>query len=67
MRINVSESGSSQVLWYKVIVYPLYAIFLYLNPIFIQERFLTDDEIVEHIVVYIRSNGMRIFSLKTPY
>ncbi|KAI0702668.1 hypothetical protein C8Q76DRAFT_229982 [Earliella scabrosa] len=31
MRINVSEEGSSKVVWYK-------------------ERFLTDDEILEHIV-----------------
>jgi len=52
MRINISENGSNKVLWYKVII------FLYQRSsgsliVFVQERFLTDDEIVEHIVVYI--------------
>lgn len=50
MRVNVRAEGADQVLWYKVGDRTLEG-YLRLKSAPVQERFLSDDEIVEHIVV----------------
>lgn len=48
MRVNITQEGSEQVLWYKVSKSGLGANY---NLNISKEGFLSDDEIVEHIVV----------------
>lgn len=48
MRVNVKEEGKDQVLWYKVSSSSDWLLSI-LTPM--QERFLSDDEIIEHVVV----------------
>ena len=63
-RVNVSEEKSERVIWYKVgIIRPAYRMLNW--PSHCQERFLTDDEIVEHIVVRSDSTAIPQRSLLT--
>lgn len=51
MRVNISEEGSDRVIWYKASI----CIIGYQADInlagCVKERFLADDEIIEHFVV----------------
>jgi hypothetical protein len=50
-RVNVAEEKSERVIWYKVwsILCPSHKYHILSQPR--QERYLTDNEIVEHVVV----------------
>ena len=51
MRVNISEEGSDRVIWYKASVCIIRCQAAINSAGCVKERFLADDEIIEHFVV----------------